>query len=263
MAHVLAVVNQKGGVGKTTTAVNVGAALASAGHRTLVVDCDPQTNATRSLGAPADGPATLYDCLSPHAPRPIAEVIVPTLVGGLDLVPASPHLAGIEVELVTTAGREARLKQVLAPVLGRYAYVLLDCPPSLGLLAVNAMVAASGVLVPVQCEYLALEGLGQLTRTLDLVRGRLNPSLELVGLVMTMYDPRTNLSMEVVQEVARHFPRQRFQTVIPRSVRLSEAPSYGETIHQYAPASSGAQAYRALAAELVGRLERNGHEVLA
>ncbi len=260
MAHVLAVVNQKGGVGKTTTAVNVGAALAQAGHPTLVVDCDPQTNASRSLGAAADVAATLYDCLTAHSPRAVAPVIVSTAIRDLDLVPASPHLAGIEVELVTMPGRESRLKQALAPVVGRYAYVLLDCPPSLGLLSVNAMVAAGGVLVPVQCEYLALEGLGQLMRTLELVRARMNPSLALVGLVMTMYDPRTNLSMEVVREVGRHFPEQRFHTVIPRSVRLGEAPSYGETIHQYAPESSGAQAYSALAAELVGRLGRNGHE---
>jgi chromosome partitioning protein len=258
MAHVLAIVNQKGGVGKTTTAVNVGAALAYAGHPTLVVDCDPQCNATRSLGLPADLDGTVYDGLTPHETRPFSAIVVATAVPGLDVAPASTNLAGLEVELVGTPGREARLKRALVEVQARYDYVLLDCPPSLGLLSVNALVAAGGVIVPVQCEYLSLEGLGQLTRTLDLVRSRMNPDLKLVGLVMTMYDPRTNLSMQVVNEVARHFPAERFHTVIPRSVRLSEAPSYGETVLQYAPGSSGAQAYQALAAELVERLSPNG-----
>lgn len=259
MAHVLAVVNQKGGVGKTTTAVNVGAALAAAGHPTLVVDCDPQANATRSLGLPAALNTTLYDALTAHAPLPLSAVISPTALPGLDVAPASANLSGLEVELVGEAGREARLKRSLDEVRARYDFILLDCPPSLGLLSVNALVAAEGVLVPVQCEYLSLEGLGQLTRTLDLVRNRLNPSLKVVGLVMTMFDPRTNLSLQVVQEVARHFPDERFHTVIPRSVRLSEAPSYGETVLQYAPESSGAQAYRALAGELVARMAANGH----
>jgi chromosome partitioning protein len=254
MGHVLAIVNQKGGVGKTTTAVNVGAALARAGRRALVVDCDPQCNATRSLGLAPDRERTVYDALTPHGTRPLGEAIVATAVTGLDVAPASPSLAGLEVELVGTPGREARLKRALAEVQAHYDYVLLDCPPSLGLLSVNALVAAGGVIVPVQCEYLSLEGLGQLTRTLDLVRARMNPGLQLVGLVMTMYDPRTNLSLQVVQEVARHFPKERFHSVIPRSVRLSEAPSYGESVFQYAPGSAGAQAYQALAAELVARL---------
>jgi chromosome partitioning protein len=258
MGHVLAIVNQKGGVGKTTTAVNMGAALAAAGHRALVVDCDPQCNATRSLGLGADREPTVYDALTPHDGQPLAAVLVATAVPGLDVAPASPSLAGLELELVGTPGREARLRRALAEVQSRYDYVLVDCPPSLGLLSVNALVAAGGVVVPVQCEYLSLEGLGQLTRTLDLVRARMNPGLRLVGLVMTMYDPRTNLSLQVVQEVARHFPRERFHTVIPRSVRLSEAPSYGETVFQYAPGSAGAQAYAALAAELVARLAPPG-----
>jgi chromosome partitioning protein len=245
-------------VGKTTTAVNVSAALAAAGYPTLVVDCDPQANATRSLGLPVQLEATVYDALTAYDPRPLSSVVVATAVPGLDLAPASPNLAGLELELVATAGREARLKAALRELQARYDYVILDCPPSLGLLAVNALVAADGVLVPVQCEYLSLEGLGQLTRTLELVRARLNRELKVVGLVMTMFDPRTNLSMQVVQEVSRHFPAQRFRTVIPRSVRLSEAPSYGESVLQYAPESSGAQAYRALAQELVLRLGANG-----
>ena len=253
MTRVLAIVNQKGGVGKTTTAVNLGAGLAAAGRRTLVVDCDPQSNATRSFGHANDRALTLYDAIVPAQPAPVTTVIVPTRVPGLDLVPASPGLAGAEVELVSVPGRERRLQRALAPVRDAYAFVLLDCPPSLGLLSINALAAADGVLVPVQCEYLALEGLGLLMRTLELVRERINPRLALTGLVMTMYDGRTNLADQVVREVGTHFPALRFESVVPRSVRLSEAPSYGETILQYAPHSSGAEAYRALAAELVRR----------
>jgi chromosome partitioning protein len=258
MARVLAIVNQKGGVGKTTTAVNLAAGLADAGHPTLVVDCDSQCNATRSLGIPNDLPRSLYDALVRDEPPPLADIIVGTKVAGLDLVPASPGLAGAEVELVAVIGREARLRHALVPVLERYRFVLIDCPPSLGLLSVNALTAASGVIVPVQCEYLSLEGLGMLMRTLDLVRNRINPDLRLAGVVMTMYDARTNLAAEVVAEVGRHFQKEQFRSVIPRSVRLSEAPSYGETILQYAPQSSGAAAYRALARELIER-SVNGH----
>lgn len=254
MSYVIAIVNQKGGVGKTTTAVNLGASLAASGEPCLVVDCDAQSNATRSLGLVDDLERTLYDCLVPEPPLPVEDVVVATGVAGLDLLPASPGLAGAEVELVSTMGRESRLKTALKPVRDNYSYLLLDCPPSLGLLSVNALVAADGVLVPVQCEYLSLEGLGLLMRTLGLVRQRLNPSLELAGLVMTMFDARTNLAEQVVAEVGRHFPEQRFDTVIPRSVRLSEAPSYGETIGQYAPGSPGALAYDALAGEVVRRL---------
>ncbi|MFN2114824.1 MAG: ParA family protein [Anaerolineae bacterium] len=260
MGQVLAIVNQKGGVGKTTTAVNLGAGLAASGQRTLVVDCDPQSNATRSFGVALDQRPTLYDALVPDVPRPLSQVIVETNVPGLRLAPASPALAGAEVELVSVIGRESRLRQALEPVREEYDYVLLDCPPSLGLLSVNALAAADGVIVPVQCEYLPLEGLGLLMRTLDLVRSRINPHLALTGLVMTMFDGRTNLAMEVVDEVGRHFPREQFRSVIPRSVRLSEAPSYGETIMQYAPSSPGAEAYQALARELVQRCA-NGREV--
>jgi chromosome partitioning protein len=255
MAHVLAIVNQKGGVGKTTTAVNLGAGLAEAGHATLVVDCDPQSNATRSLGVIENPALTLYDALVRDEPTPLTRIIVETSVPGLDLVPASSGLAGAEVELVAVIGRESRLRHALEPVAGAYAYVLIDCPPSLGLLSVNALAAADGVIVPVQCEYLSLEGLGLLTRTLELVRARINPDLQLSGLVMTMFDARTNLAAEVVTQVGSHFPNERFDSVIPRSVRLSEAPSYGETIFEYAPHSPGASAYRALAVELIHRLD--------
>lgn len=251
--HVLAIVNQKGGVGKTTTAVNLGAALAMAGHATLVVDADPQANATRSLDPTGPHDRTLYDVLVDDAVA-LGDVIVTTAVPGLDVVPSSPGLAGAEVELVDVAGREARLRRAIAELGARYTFVLIDCPPSLGLLSVNALVAAEGVIVPVQCEYLSLEGLGHLNRTLQLVQARLNPRLHITGLLMTMFDPRTNLSTQVVEEVGRHFPRERFTTVIPRSIRLGEAPSYGETIHAYAPHSPGALAYQALAGELAQRL---------
>jgi chromosome partitioning protein len=253
MGLVIAVVNQKGGVGKTTTTVNLGAGLARAGQRCLIVDCDPQSNASRSVGLSNATGHTLYDLLVNGEEVPIGDVIVESTTPGLDVVPASPNLAGAEVELVNMWGRETRLKQSLAPVRDDYPFILLDCPPSLGLISVNALVAADGVLVPVQCEYLSLEGLGLLMRTLELVRDRLNPSLAVTGLVMTMFDARTRLAAEVVSEVGRHFPEQQFDTIIPRSVRLGEAPSYGETIFQYAPDTAGAAAYELLAAELIKR----------
>lgn len=251
--HVLAIVNQKGGVGKTTTAVNLGASLALAGHPTLVIDADPQANATRSLNQAGRDQHTLYEVLV-HDDVSLADVVVATAIPGLSVAPSSPGLAGAEIELVDMPGREARLKRALDALGDRFTFVLIDCPPSLGLLSVNALVAAQGVIVPVQCEYLSLEGLGHLNRTLKLVQARLNSRLEITGLLMTMFDPRTNLSTQVVEEVGRHFPRERFTTVIPRSIRLGEAPSYGETIHQYAPHSPGALAYQALAGELAQRL---------
>jgi chromosome partitioning protein len=254
MAHVIAVVNQKGGVGKTTTAVNLSAGLAAVGQRCLVVDCDPQSNATRSLGVVETPARSLYDVLVEGDSLSAADVVVGTSTPGLFVLPAAPDLAGAEVELVNMWGRETRLRQALAPLDEDYDFILLDCPPSLGLIAVNALVAAKGVIVPVQCEYLSLEGLGLLTRTLGLVQSRLNPELEITGLVMTMYDARTRLAAEVVAEVGRHFPEKQFETIIPRTVRLSEAPSYGETIFQYAPGTPGAVGYEALARELVARV---------
>ncbi len=257
MTRIYAFANQKGGVGKTTTAVNLGACLAEAGYRVLLVDADPQANATSSLGIEANTlRSSLYDVLiRKHA---AADNLLPTPHENLHLLPSAPALAGAEVELVSLLAREFLLRRALEPVLEQYTHVLVDCPPSLGLLTVNALVAAAdGVLVPIQCEYLALEGLGRLWHTVQMVRESLNPALFISGMVLTMYDPRTNLSDQVVAEVRSHFPLQTFSTVIPRSVRLSEAPSYGRTILQYAPASAGARAYRALAQEL---LDREAHD---
>ncbi len=251
MTQIYALANQKGGVGKTTTAVNLGACLGARGKRVLVIDADPQANATSSLGLDKKRvQQTIY--------RPLLEET--SLLGAvlrsprfkLALVPSNPDLAGAEVELVDVMAREFRLRRALQSVDGRYDYILIDCPPSLGLLTINALAAAKdGVIIPVQCEYLALEGLSQLTRTLDLVRGHLNPDLRIRGLLMTMYDGRTNLAQQVVDEVRSHFGELVFTTIVPRTVRLSEAPSYGEPILYYAPKSAGAEAYWALSGEVL------------
>lgn len=253
MTRIYAFANQKGGVGKTTTAVNLGAALAEAGHRVLLVDADPQANATSSLGLdPASLAGSLYDALIRK--RPLPEIVVRSPYASLDVAPSAPALAGAEVELVSLLAREFLLRRALEGVTGRYEHVLIDCPPSLGLLTINALTSATdGVIVPIQCEYLALEGLGRLWHTIQLVRESLNPALYISGMVLTMHDPRTNLAGQVVNEVRTHFPDQAFRTIIPRSVRLSEAPSYGQTILAYAPTSAGAHAYRALAQELLER----------
>jgi chromosome partitioning protein len=252
MAKVYALANQKGGVGKTTTAVNLAAYLAARHQRTLIVDVDPQANTTSSLGFDRQKVIpSVYDALVRDVP--MAQVIQLTGQEDLSLTPSSLALAGAEIELVSTLGREYRLKEALAPSLNSYDYVFIDCPPSLGLLTINALTAAHGVLVPIQCEYLSLEGLGLLIQTIDLVRQRLNASLSLFGMVMTMLDARTNLGQQVVDEVRTYFPHQLFNTIIPRSVRLSEAPSHGQTILQYAPTSSGALAYKALADEVLAR----------
>ncbi len=257
MPIIYALANQKGGVGKTTTAVNVGACLAECGQRVLVVDIDPQANATSSLGIDKRTvPLSTYDLLVREVP--LASIVQLTGRVRLDLVPASPSLAGATVELISLPRREYRLQQMLVGLSKgegpgkRYDYVLIDCPPSLGILTVNGLTAATdGVIIPVQCEYLALEGLSQLMRAIELVRRALNPRLRLRGLVMTMYDGRTTLSRQVIEEVRRHFSRRVFNTIIPRSVRLSEAPSYGEPIISYAPRSAGALAYAALTQELL------------
>jgi chromosome partitioning protein len=254
--------NQKGGVGKTTSVVNIGAFLSAQGRSVLVVDVDPQANATSSLGLDQQlveslkqgEKASVYHVLIEK--MPVAQIIQTTRRPRLHLVPSSPILAGAEVELVGMLARETLLRKTLASVLKHYDYVLIDTPPSLGLLTVNALTAADeGVIIPVQCEYLALEGLGQLVRTINLIRDSLNPRLVIAGVILTMFDTRTRLSQEVADEVRRYFPKQVFRTVVPRNVRLSEAPSFGETILTYSPGSAGALAYSALTEELLSRGE--------
>jgi chromosome partitioning protein len=251
MGRIYTLVNQKGGVGKTTTAINMGAYMAHLGQRVLIVDLDPQANATSCLGIDKHAvKGSTYDAILNSTPANSLVLYNDRLK--LSLLPSSPALAGAEVELVAQFARESRLKQAIAPLVDRYDYVLIDCPPSLGLLTVNGLVAArDGVIIPVQCEYLALEGLGQLTQTLQLVRSALFPELKVRGVVLTMFDGRTRLSSDVVTEVNRHFPEQTFKSVVPRSVRLAEAPSYGLPISAYAPGSSGAEAYETLAREVL------------
>lgn len=253
MARIYTLVNQKGGVGKTTTAINLGANLGLAGQRVLLVDLDPQANATSSLGiAKSSVRRGTYECLLSGADPLEAVLHSPSMQ--LSLLPSSPALAGAEVELVEVADRAERLSQVLDRLGMHYDYILVDCPPSLGLLTLNALVAArDGVLIPVQCEYLALEGLGQLTETISRVRNGLFPGLAIRGVILTMFDGRTRLANDVVNEVRRYFPNLVFDTIIPRSVRLAEAPSYGKPIHLYAPDSLAAQAYENLAREVLSQ----------
>jgi len=251
MGRVYTLVNQKGGVGKTTTAINLGSYLAYYGQRVLLVDIDPQANATSCLGVDKHTVKSgTYDVLIGGSAAATQILHNPRLK--LSLLPASPALAGAEVELVSELAREGFLKKALAPVVDRYDYILVDCPPSLGLLTLNGLVAArDGVIIPVQCEYLPLEGLSQLTQTLDRVRNVIFPDLRVRGVVLTMFDGRTKLSNDVVNEVRRHFPNLVFAAIIPRSVRLAEAPSYGQPISVYAPNSSGAEAYAALARQVL------------
>ncbi len=251
MERIYTVVNQKGGVGKTTTTINLGAYLAYFGQRVLLIDLDPQANATSCLGIDKHTVrGGTYEALLGNANVQSYILHNPRLK--LSLLPSSPALAGAEVELVNELARESRLKKALEPIQGRYDYILVDCPPSLGLLTLNGLVAAqNGLLIPVQCEYLALEGLGQLIQTIERVRSAVFAGLSIRGVLLTMFDGRTNLANDVVGEVRRYFPNQVFKSVIPRSVRLAEAPSYGVPISSYAPESRGAKAYKALARELL------------
>ena len=252
MAEVLAIVNQKGGVGKTTTSVNLAAGLAARGKKVLLVDIDPQGNATSGLGFDKRALGkTVYDVLINE--EPLESVMRPTGRRNFSLCPSNIQLAGAEVELVSVLSREGCLKRALDPVRDSFDFVLLDCPPSLGLLTVNALTAASGVIVPIQSEYYALEGLTQLMETLGIVRRHLNPGLDVFGVVITMYDGRTQLAGQVAEEVKKHFGAKVFRTMIPRNVRLSEAPSHGKSIGEYDPKSKGAECYASLAREVLGR----------
>jgi chromosome partitioning protein len=251
MGLVYAVANQKGGVGKTTTAVNLAACVASAGSQTLLVDLDPQCNATVALGGDREAHPSSYDCLVGEVS--VAEAARPAGPDNLWLVPASRDLAGAAVELPRMEKAEVRLRERLGPVRERFAFTLLDCPPSLGPVSVNALAAADRALVPVQAEYLALEGLVQFLDTLGMIRRELNPALKVSGLLITMHDERTRLAQDVERELREHFPEMVFETVIPRSVRVAEAPSYGLPVTEHAPSSRGSTAYRSLAKELAAR----------
>jgi chromosome partitioning protein len=251
LPRTLAIANQKGGVGKTTTAVNLGAGLAELGYRVLVVDLDPQGNATTGLGINARNlQASIYDALMHEAP--LEDCIEPTAVRNLFVSPATIDLAGAEIELVPAFSRELRLKRALEGMAGEFDFVLIDCPPSLGLLTVNGLAAAGEVVVPIQCEYYALEGLGQLLRNVQLVQTNLNPRLELSHIILTMYDARTKLADQVATEVRTHFGAKVCRNIVPRTVRLSEAPSFGQPIIVFDPSSRGALAYRELAKEVSG-----------
>ncbi len=260
MARIYTLANQKGGVGKTTCAINLGAYLGYYGQRVLLVDLDPQANATSSLGIDKKTVKSgTYEVLI--GSNPVGPQILHNPRLKISVLPSSPALAGAEVELIEMPNREQRLKDALAPVADRYDYILIDCPPSLSLLTINGLIAGrNGVLIPVQCEYLALEGLGQLTQTLTRVRSSLFPNLQVRGVILTMYDGRTRLALDVVGEVRKYFPEKVFQTIIPRSIRLAEAPSYGQPISLYAPDSTAARSYAALAREV---LEQDGIHIPA
>ncbi|MGE5472768.1 MAG: ParA family protein [Ignavibacteriales bacterium] len=250
MSKIIAIANQKGGVGKTTTAVNLSACVASKGKKVLLIDIDPQGNATSGLGkSKTEVKKSIYDVLINE--EDVASVIIDTCVENLKICPSSIQLAGAEVELVPVISREGRLKRAMENIRNDFDYIFIDCPPSLGLLTINSLTACDTILVPIQCEYYALEGLGQLMSTVNLVKKHLNTALEVEGVVLTMYDARTNLSIEVVEEVKKHFKNKVYRTVIPRNVRLSEAPSHGLPIILYDDKSKGAESYLDLAEEVI------------
>jgi chromosome partitioning protein len=251
MGRVIAIANQKGGVGKTTTSVNLGACLASLGKRVLLIDIDPQGNTTSGIGInKADVKYCVYDVVINDVP--VEDAMLPTMVENLMVLPATIQLAGAEIELVPTISREVRLRKAIHPMRSRFDYIIIDCPPSLGLLTVNALTAADSVLIPIQCEYYALEGLSQLLNTIRLVQKHLNSSLEVEGVVLTMLDARTNLGLQVIEDVKKYFRNKVYRTIIPRNVRLSEAPSHGQPIIYYDAKSKGAETYTDLAKEVMG-----------
>lgn len=254
MARIMAIANQKGGVGKTTTAINIATYIAMEGHKVLVVDCDPQGNASSGLGINKKMTGkSIYNLLIQDAAA--AEAAIHTKIKNLSIIPSSIQLAGAEVELANMDKREFKIKNALQDIADTYEYVFIDCPPSLGLLTINALTASDSVIIPLQCEYFALEGLTQLIDTIQIIKRRLNPLLKIEGIVFTMFDGRTNLSIQVVEEVKRHFRREIYRTIIPRNVRLSEAPSHGKPIAFYDSRSRGAEIYKELALEVMARVK--------
>lgn len=251
MGKAIAIFNQKGGVGKTTTNINLAACLALKGKKILILDIDPQGNTTSGMGISKKGlDRTMYEVLLSDKIEP-EDAIIPTRVKNLDIIPASVQLAGAEIELVQLEGREKRLKKALDKIKSKYDYIFIDCPPSLGLLTINSLTAVDSVLIPIQCEFYALEGVSQLMSTIELVKKNMNPKLEIQGVILSMFDGRTNLSIQVVEEVKKYFKEKVYTTVIPRNVRLAEAPSYGMPIVEYDPKSKGAEAYSEFAEEFL------------